>query len=106
MKSIRVFLSEDFHFLMVIFSVFLNRHVFVMDHSLVNSPDKRFLVRNDNMRQHFAINSATKLLDITIEEGLPQKNRKGTAGGRGWELNPGSSNSQLKPLILYSSTCI
>ena len=30
MKNIRVFLSENFHFLVVNFSVFLNRHVFVM----------------------------------------------------------------------------
>ena len=30
MKNIRIFLSENFHFLLVIFSVYLNRHVFVM----------------------------------------------------------------------------
>ena len=30
MKNIRVFLSENFHFLVVNFSVILNRHVFVM----------------------------------------------------------------------------
>ena len=30
MKHIRVFLSENFHFLVVIFSVYLNRRVFVM----------------------------------------------------------------------------
>ena len=30
MKNIRVFLSENFHFLVVKFSVYLNRHVFVM----------------------------------------------------------------------------
>ena len=28
MKNIRIFLSENFHFLVVKFSVFLNRHVF------------------------------------------------------------------------------
>ena len=30
MKNISVFLSENFHFLVVKFSVYLNRHVFVM----------------------------------------------------------------------------
>ena len=30
MKNIRVFLSENFHFLVVYFSVFLNKHGFVM----------------------------------------------------------------------------
>ena len=30
MKNIRIFLSEKFHFLVVKFSVYLNRHVFVM----------------------------------------------------------------------------
>ena len=30
MKNIRVFLSENFHFLVVNFSVYLNRRVFVM----------------------------------------------------------------------------
>ena len=30
MKNIRIFLSENFHFLVVKFSVYLNRHVFVM----------------------------------------------------------------------------
>ena len=30
MKSIRVFLSENFQFLEVNFSIYLNRHVFVM----------------------------------------------------------------------------
>ena len=29
MKNIRIFLSENFHFLVVKFSVYLNRHVFV-----------------------------------------------------------------------------
>ena len=31
MKNINVFLSENFQFLEVKFSVYLNRHVFVMD---------------------------------------------------------------------------
>ena len=31
MKNIRFFLSENFHFLVVNFSVYLNRRVFVMD---------------------------------------------------------------------------
>ena len=30
MKNIRVFLSENFHFLEVIFSIYLNRRVFEM----------------------------------------------------------------------------
>ena len=30
MKNIRIFLPENFHFLVVKFSVYLNRHVFVM----------------------------------------------------------------------------
>ena len=30
MKNIRIFLSENFHFLVLKFSVYLNRHVFVM----------------------------------------------------------------------------
>ena len=30
MKNISIFLSEKFHFLVVKFSVYLNRHVFVM----------------------------------------------------------------------------
>ena len=31
MKKYQNFLSENFHFLVVKFSVYLNRHVFVMD---------------------------------------------------------------------------
>ena len=31
MKNVRFFLSENFHFLVVKFSVYLNRHVFVID---------------------------------------------------------------------------
>ena len=31
MKNIRVFLSENFQFLEVKFSIYLNRHVFVME---------------------------------------------------------------------------
>ena len=31
MKNIRVFLSENFQFFEVKFSIYLNRHVFVMD---------------------------------------------------------------------------
>ena len=30
MKNVRVFLSENYHILVVIFSIYLNRHVFVM----------------------------------------------------------------------------
>ena len=30
MKNIRIFLSENFHFLVIKFSVYLNRRVFVM----------------------------------------------------------------------------
>ena len=30
MKNIRIFLSENFYFLVVKFSVYLNRHVYVM----------------------------------------------------------------------------
>ena len=29
-KNIRIFISENFHFLVIKFSVYLNRHVFVM----------------------------------------------------------------------------
>ena len=32
MKNIRVFLSENFQFLEMKFSIYLNRHVFVMNH--------------------------------------------------------------------------
>ena len=36
MKNVRIFLSEHFHFLVVKFSLYLNRHVFGMrTHSLV-----------------------------------------------------------------------
>ena len=31
MKNIRIFLSENFHFWVVTFSIYLNRRVFVMD---------------------------------------------------------------------------
>ena len=34
MKNIRIFLSENFHFFMVNFSVYLNRRVFVMKYSV------------------------------------------------------------------------
>ena len=34
MKTIRIFLSESFQFLVVKFSSYLNRHVFVMNQSL------------------------------------------------------------------------
>ena len=30
MKNIRIFLSDNFHFFVVKFSVYLNRHVFIM----------------------------------------------------------------------------
>ena len=36
MKNFRIFLSENFHFLVVKFSVYLNRHVFVMQWILWN----------------------------------------------------------------------
>ena len=35
MKNIRIFLSESFHFLVVKFSVYLNRIVFVMKYVLI-----------------------------------------------------------------------
>ena len=42
MKNIRVFLSENFQFLEVKFSIYLNRRVFVMDAKLIiSSFDKR-----------------------------------------------------------------
>ena len=37
MENIRFFLSENFHFLVVKFSVYLNRHVFVMEPSVLGS---------------------------------------------------------------------
>ena len=37
MKNIRVFLSEIFQFLEVKFSMYLNRHVFVMDNTHIHS---------------------------------------------------------------------
>ena len=36
MKNIRIFLSENFHFLVVKFSVYLNRNVFVMSATVAN----------------------------------------------------------------------
>ena len=40
MKNIRVFLSENFQFLEVNFSIYLNRHVFVMLTTLFPGPDE------------------------------------------------------------------
>ena len=38
MKNIRFFLSENFHFLVVKFSVYLNRRVFVMNNIIKKIP--------------------------------------------------------------------
>ena len=43
MKNIRVFLSENFQFLEMEFSIYLNRHVFVMSESLDPYQKVRFL---------------------------------------------------------------
>ena len=48
MKNIRFFLSEIFHFLVVKFSVYLNRHVFVMTGS-------QLPVFAVNLRDHFSL---------------------------------------------------
>ena len=44
MRNIRFFLSENFQFLVVQFSVYLNRHVFVMDISR-NGLTKRIIIQ-------------------------------------------------------------
>ena len=44
MKNIGVFLSENFHFLEVKFSVYLNRHVFVMIRTLLPSVAELYLL--------------------------------------------------------------
>ena len=44
MKNIRFFLSEIFHFLVVKFSVYFNRHVFVMSYAYESYPKHRTCV--------------------------------------------------------------
>ena len=41
MKNIRIFLFENFHFLVLKFSVYMNRHVFVME--LIGQLAQRYL---------------------------------------------------------------
>ena len=53
MKNNRVFLSENFQFLRVKFSIYLNRHVFVMDDSRISlhfRDRRRRLWRRSNKR--------------------------------------------------------
>ena len=48
MKNIRVFLSENFQFLEVKFSIYLNRHVFVMN--IFKLKEGRPQARNSGMK--------------------------------------------------------
>ena len=79
MKNIRVFLSENFQFLEVKFSIYLNRHVFVMGTNKETTHIKHIL----NHRR-------------PNKEELQQKNRLGTVirqttcggwGSAAWGLN-------------------
>ena len=38
MKNIRIFVSEEFHFLVLKFSVYLNRHFFIMRRKKIRMP--------------------------------------------------------------------
>ena len=58
MKNIRVFLSENCHFLVVKFSVYLNRHVFVMTGT-------GLLLRGQNLPWKI-VSRLTDWLDMTI----------------------------------------
>ena len=54
MKNIRIFLSEKFHFLVVKFSVYLNRHVFFLNGEVrqqmtIISGSLSFLLYNNGM---------------------------------------------------------
>ena len=47
MKNIRIFLSENFHFLVLKFSVYLNRHVFVMNIHLFQADRSAEMVKTE-----------------------------------------------------------
>ena len=57
MKNIRVFLSVNFQFLEVKFSIYLNRHVFVMDSMRLNLTEfgRRCGLKNFKMAAMVAI---------------------------------------------------
>ena len=64
MKNIRVFLSENFQFLEVKFSIHLNRHVFVMRLvGLTIQPDKR-CIQNFSMETYCGYLHETLLMSI------------------------------------------
>ena len=46
MKNIRIYLSENFHLLLVKFSVYWNRHVFVMTKALVKVAFGTYFILN------------------------------------------------------------
>ena len=48
MKNIRIFLSENFHFLVAKFSVSLNRRVFVMFYKIKNCLKNDFFISCDD----------------------------------------------------------
>ena len=59
MKNINIFLSENFHFLVVKFSVYLNRHVFVMG---------RLKREDDHVIQHCARFPAESAVDRHLKD--------------------------------------
>ena len=59
MKNIRFFLSESFYFLMVKFSVYLNRHVFVMFSRIISRRRKDDNERVCAMKRNHDMNSAS-----------------------------------------------
>ena len=56
MKNIRVFLSENFQFLEVKFSIYLNRHVFVMLTTTAADNILLFLYVSDKIKTTFHLN--------------------------------------------------
>ena len=48
MKNIRIFLSENFPFLVVKFSIYLNRHVFVMSSNIFGTTEICFRIGNSS----------------------------------------------------------
>ena len=69
MKNIRIFLSENFHLLVVKFSVHLNRHVFVMRNIIF--PKRPYvaiysLVKSYPM-MHYSVMSLLLLFNFTLK---------------------------------------
>ena len=74
MKNIRVFLSENFHFLVVKFSVYLNRRVFVMIDTCMRVSSRQhysqIVVINGQIKTVVAIRVSLFYISIPVNQKL------------------------------------